>query len=102
MEKEEKEEDRRKREREDWKDVSFVHLSPICRNTLAPLFLHLCPTPVTFLAIDFAGHGLSGHKPSNSYYSTHIHALDVLSLADSLNWDEFYLIGHSMGFSHSF
>jgi pimeloyl-ACP methyl ester carboxylesterase len=48
-------------------------------------------------ALDFSGHGLSGHRPDQA--ATHYvdHVRDVLAVADQLGWDRFILMGHSMG-----
>jgi pimeloyl-ACP methyl ester carboxylesterase len=59
-----------------------------------PLAEHL---PGPLLALDFAGHGLSDHRPAG--LATHLvdHVRDVLEVADQLGWQRFVLIGHSMG-----
>lgn len=63
-------------------------------NSFAPLSQHLRQP---LLAMDFAGHGLSGHRPPHA--ATHYvdHVRDVLAMADSQGWERFDLIGHSMG-----
>ena len=48
-------------------------------------------------AIDFAGHGLSGHRPGWGHYYFHEYVFDVLELANQMGWDKFHLMGHSMG-----
>ena len=59
-----------------------------------PLMEHLA-NPV--VALDFSGHGLSGHRPEQA--ATHYvdHVRDVLAVADQLDWQQFILLGHSMG-----
>lgn len=59
-----------------------------------PLAEHL---PGPLLAMDFAGHGHSEHRPPE--LATHLvdHVRDVLEVADQLGWERFVLIGHSMG-----
>ena len=49
------------------------------------------------VALDFAGHGHSDHRPPNQ--ATHYvdHVRDVLAVADELGWERFILMGHSMG-----
>ena len=49
------------------------------------------------VALDFAGHGHSEHRPRHQ--ATHYvdHVRDVLAVADQLGWDRFVLVGHSMG-----
>lgn len=49
------------------------------------------------LAIDFAGHGYSDHRPDGvaTHYVDHVR--DVLAVADDMQWTSFILLGHSMG-----
>src|SRR5690554_3174839 len=49
------------------------------------------------VALDFSGHGLSEHRPAQA--ATHYvdHVRDVLAVADQLGWQQFILLGHSMG-----
>jgi pimeloyl-ACP methyl ester carboxylesterase len=49
------------------------------------------------VAPDQRGHGESSKPGSDSDYSIGILATDALSLADTLGWDRFVLLGHSMG-----
>lgn len=63
-------------------------------NSFAPLAEHL-PNPV--LAMDFAGHGLSAHRPQASVTHYIDHVRDVLAVADACGWERFILLGHSMG-----
>ncbi len=49
------------------------------------------------VALDMAGHGHSGHRPSGAGYSLPDYALDVLHVAEQLGWDTFSLLGHSLG-----
>lgn len=52
---------------------------------------------VNLVAIDLPGHGKSAHFPTGQHY----HLLDqvayVLGAADALGWDNFNLLGHSLG-----
>ena len=50
-----------------------------------------------FLALDFAGHGYSDYRPEGA--ATHYvdHVRDVLAVADDMQWQQFILLGHSMG-----
>ncbi|MCE7508535.1 alpha/beta fold hydrolase [Alloalcanivorax xenomutans] len=59
-----------------------------------PLSAHLNRPMV---ALDFAGHGHSEHRPAElaTHYVDHVR--DVLAVADQLGWDRFVLMGHSMG-----
>lgn len=49
------------------------------------------------VAPDHRGHGASDAPPAESAYSLATFAADVLTLADELGWDRFFLLGHSMG-----
>jgi pimeloyl-ACP methyl ester carboxylesterase len=49
------------------------------------------------VAPDHRGHGASGAPTAESAYSLDTFAGDVLALADALDWDRFFLLGHSMG-----
>lgn len=49
------------------------------------------------LALDFAGHGFSAHRPANSRYYFAENIFDVDAVLDVLGWDSCHLIGHSMG-----
>ena len=48
-------------------------------------------------AVDFVGHGLSDHRPGWGHYYFNEYVFDVLELANRLGWDQYSLIGHSMG-----
>ncbi|UUY07565.1 alpha/beta hydrolase [Pseudomonas sp. J452] len=49
------------------------------------------------VALDFPGHGHSGHYASNSSYSMWEYLEDVLLVAEQLGWQRFSLMGHSLG-----
>jgi len=49
------------------------------------------------VAPDHRGHGASDQPADESDYSLAIFAADALGLADELGWDDFVLVGHSMG-----
>lgn len=49
------------------------------------------------VALDFAGHGHSGHYAPGSSYSLWELAEDVLLVAEQLGWERFSLLGHSLG-----
>ncbi|PKM05149.1 MAG: alpha/beta hydrolase [Gammaproteobacteria bacterium HGW-Gammaproteobacteria-6] len=51
---------------------------------------------VHMVALDLPGHGLSGHMPAAGY-SLWQQATTVLEVAESLGWERFALLGHSMG-----
>lgn len=63
-------------------------------NSFVPL-AGLLTNPI--LAIDAAGHGYSGHRPelAATHYIDHVR--DVIAVADAQGWDQFILLGHSMG-----
>lgn len=49
------------------------------------------------VALDLPGHGLSGHHPPGYPYHFVDCVAEVFSAADSLGWEQFSLLGHSMG-----
>ncbi|MDX1804180.1 MAG: alpha/beta hydrolase [Alcanivorax sp.] len=49
------------------------------------------------VAMDFAGHGLSDHRPGQVALHLIDHVRDVMAVADALGWQRFTLMGHSMG-----
>ncbi len=51
------------------------------------------------LAVDLAGHGLSGHRPAGVAYQLWDYVYDLLQLANQQGWRRFALLGHSMGAS---
>ena len=63
-------------------------------NSFEPLAQHFSNP---FLAIDVAGHGLSEHRPAEvaTHYIDHVR--DVFAVVDAQGWDQFILLGHSMG-----
>jgi pimeloyl-ACP methyl ester carboxylesterase len=61
---------------------------------LAPLLPEL-----NFIALDFAGHGYSDHRPLGVHYHPLYDIQEVLAVANELNWHQFNVIGHSMGAS---
>ncbi|WP_263142881.1 alpha/beta hydrolase [Pseudomonas sp. RIT-PI-AD] len=65
----------------------------------AASFARLAPKlqGVRILALDFAGHGYSAHRPVGCSYSFWDNVHDVLEVAAFLGWERFSLLGHSMG-----
>lgn len=60
-----------------------------------PLAQHL--HDIDLVAIDQPGHGRSAHLPPGTDYSF-VGAINaILDVADALGWDQFSLLGHSMG-----
>jgi len=69
-----------------WLDnaASFVPLSPFLKG-------------FDLLALDFAGHGFSSHRPEASRYYLPNFMYDLDAALDALGWDTCHVIGHSMG-----
>ena len=65
-------------------------------DRLAPLLPEL-----NLVALDFAGHGLSEHRPAGVHYHSFTDIQDVMAVAQQLAWEKFNLLGHSMGASIS-
>jgi len=61
-------------------------------DRLAPFLAEL-----DIVALDFAGHGESDHRPPGVHYHSLTDIQDVIAVADQLGWKTFGLIGHSMG-----
>jgi pimeloyl-ACP methyl ester carboxylesterase len=49
------------------------------------------------VALDAAGHGLSGNRSDDSGYNIWQDLGDILEVADALGWERFSLLGHSRG-----
>lgn len=69
-----------------WLDnaASFARLAPLLPG-------------LRIVALDFAGHGHSDHRPAGSSYAIWDYAHDVLQVAEQFGWQHFSLLGHSMG-----
>lgn len=69
-----------------WLDnaASFVPLSPLLKD-------------FDLLALDFAGHGFSAHRPKTSRYYFPEYMFDVDAAMAVLGWEKCHVIGHSMG-----
>ena len=63
-------------------------------NSFLPLSAHI-RNPM--FALDSAGHGKSAHRPFHSVTHYIDNIRDVIAVADSLGWERFILMGHSMG-----
>lgn len=72
-----------------WMDnaASFSRLAPLIAEKLG----------IRIIALDFSGHGHSGHRPQRSEYSMWSYCHDVLDVMDTLALDQVTLIGHSLG-----
>ena len=62
-------------------------------------FARLAPklSGLRIVAVDFAGHGHSDHRPRGAGYALADYAFDVLCVAEQLGWKQFALLGHSFG-----
>ena len=65
----------------------------------AASFARLAPKlpGLRIVALDFAGHGHSDHRPAGAGYALWDYAHDVLQVAEQFGWQRFALLGHSMG-----
>lgn len=65
----------------------------------AATFARLAPKlrGLRIVAVDFAGHGHSAHRPPGAGYALWDYVHDVLLAAEQLGWPRFSLLGHSMG-----
>jgi pimeloyl-ACP methyl ester carboxylesterase len=53
--------------------------------------------PLDLVMLDLPGHGRSAHLPPGADYNLLVTVNAVLDVADSLGWERFALLGHSMG-----
>lgn len=60
-----------------------------------PLSAHL--SGIELVAPDLPGHGHSVHIGPGAEYTSGVAVNAVLDLADALGWEQFFLLGHSMG-----
>ncbi len=63
--------------------------------SFVPLSRHL--EDFDLLALDFAGHGFSAHRPPSSRYYFTDNLFDLDQALELLGWKSCHLIGHSMG-----
>lgn len=49
------------------------------------------------VALDLAGHGHSSHRPPGAGYALADYVHDVLQVVEQLGWQQFSLLGHSLG-----
>lgn len=82
----------------DGKPVLALHGWLDNANSFQPISSVLCQNPdIRLVAIDFPGHGRSGHRPPGAIYHFLDFLADIASVADFLEWDRFTILGHSMG-----
>lgn len=63
---------------------SFSRLAPLLHNA------HV-------VALDLPGHGHSEHYPAGQMYDVFSYVVKILEAADELGWDDFTVMGHSLG-----
>jgi pimeloyl-ACP methyl ester carboxylesterase len=65
----------------------------------AASFLPLAPylDGLDLVLLDLPGHGRSAHLPAGAEYTSAVAVNAVLDVADALGWENFSLLGHSMG-----
>jgi pimeloyl-ACP methyl ester carboxylesterase len=63
--------------------------------SFAPLAEHLPGCEI--VALDFAGHGRSGHLPAGGWYHFVDYLDDIHAALDGLGWERAGLLGHSLG-----
>jgi pimeloyl-ACP methyl ester carboxylesterase len=52
---------------------------------------------VHVIAVDMAGHGKSQHRQDGMTYGILDYVRDAIAIADAVQWDQFGVIGHSLG-----
>lgn len=69
-----------------WMDnaASFTPLAPLLKG-------------IRLIAVDLAGHGRSQHRPADMDYCIWNYVEDVIDIADTLELQDFSLLGHSLG-----
>lgn len=69
-----------------WMDnaMSFAHLAPRLHG-------------LRIVALDMAGHGHSGHRGPGADYQLWDYAFDAMMAAHELGWQQFSILGHSLG-----
>ncbi|KAI8592348.1 Alpha/Beta hydrolase protein [Geranomyces variabilis] len=64
-------------------------------SAFLPIFLAKNPN-CHIVALDFAGHGRSGHRSKEAQYGIFEYARDVIEVVNLLGWSKFALLAHSM------
>jgi pimeloyl-ACP methyl ester carboxylesterase len=80
---------------EDGQPVIALHGWLDNANSFARLAPHL--KGLRIVALDLAGHGHSGHRPPGVTYNLADYAYDIVQVAEQLGWQQFSLLGHSLG-----
>ena len=63
--------------------------------SFVPLAQHLADLPL--LALEFPGHGHSGHRSNDAHYYFFDWVQDIVALCRQQQWQQLTVIGHSMG-----
>lgn len=63
--------------------------------SFAPLAEHLADFDL--VALEYAGHGHSDHRPRGARYYLHDYFFDAVAALDALGWSRCRLVGHSLG-----
>ena len=66
-------------------------------HSFLPIAHHWSRKNGGLLALDWAGHGLSDHRPPGAHYHFIDYAYDLWTLLEQQNWQDIVLVGHSMG-----
>jgi len=56
-----------------------------------------CLADCDLVALEYAGHGHSDHRPPGAHYHFHDYVFDLDAALDALGWERAVLIGHSLG-----
>jgi pimeloyl-ACP methyl ester carboxylesterase len=75
----------------------LVHGFTGAKEDFTPWLTMLAKSGWHAVAPDLRGHGSSSKPAAESEYTFELMAGDMLGLADVLGWDQFVLLGHSMG-----
>lgn len=75
--------------------VICAHSWVVSNVTYAPMLSHLNPDQATWVFPDFRGYGSSGELDGD--VSVDAMGQDLVQVANDLGWDQFHLVGHSMG-----
>lgn len=76
-----------------WLDNAHSYL-PLAHELLST---HQLKAHQGLLSLDWAGHGLSDHRPAGVHYHFIDYAYDLWNLLEQQDWQDITLIGHSMG-----
>ncbi|WCL47590.1 alpha/beta fold hydrolase [Leptospira sp. GIMC2001] len=83
--------------RKDGKPILCLHGWLDNSSSFEPIAPILADHGYYLVAIDFPGHGKSGWRSTKTIYSFVDFIADIKAVVDSLGWEHFSLLGHSMG-----